>query len=69
MDQPHPLAVWREKTKTQQITLARDLGVKRWTIFAIETGLRKPSPDLAKRIAEYTKIPRHELRPDLWEAA
>ena len=69
MDHTHPLAAWREKHNTQQNTLATDLGVKRWTIFAIETGLRKPSPDLAKRIEARTGIPRHELRPDLWEAA
>lgn len=58
-----------QKTGTPQNELARDVGVKRWTIFAIETGLRKPSPELAKRIAEHTGIAKSELRPDLWESA
>jgi DNA-binding XRE family transcriptional regulator len=69
MEGKHPLAAWRETEGVQQIVLANDLGVKRWTIFAIETRLRKPSPELAKKIAERTGIARHALRPDLWDAA
>lgn len=65
----HPLAVWREVSNKQQAALASELGVKRWTIFAIETGLRKPSPELAKKIEAVTGIPRGDLRPDLWGSA
>lgn len=35
----------------------------------LEIGEQSPSPELAKRIEAVTSIPKHELRPDLWEAA
>lgn len=65
----HPLAAWRKATGTPQKDLATMLKVNRWTIFAIETGLRQPSPLMAKQIADMTGISKADLRPDLWDAA
>ena len=35
----------------------------------LEIGEQSPAPELARRIEAVTGIPKHELRPDLWEAA
>lgn len=68
-DSAHPLAMWRRSAGLTQAEAAELFGVDRWTVNAIETGRRKPSPSLARVIAGRTGLGRHELRPDLWEAA
>jgi len=35
----------------------------------LEIDEQAPSPKLARLIESVTGIPKHELRPDLWEAA
>ena len=44
------------------------LGIKRRTLFYLKEGKRL-TPERALHIERLTGIPRHELRPDLWQAA
>ena len=52
----HPLAIYRELRGISQGDLAEELGRHRWTIAAIETGLRSPSGELLRKISEVTGI-------------
>jgi len=42
------------------------IGVSGATIHRLESGERRPSPELCRKIEAVTKIPLHDLRPDLW---
>lgn len=46
---------------------AQQHGVSAEAVRLWRKGLRRMSPDTAKAIEQKTGIPRHELRPDLWE--
>lgn len=69
MQTKHPLAAWRETQDPplSQEDVAGSLEVSRWTVNRIETGSRKPSPELAMKIAAFTgqKVPVAAMRPDL----
>lgn len=63
----HPVAKWR-KSQTPVVTqerLGQMLAVGAWTIKSIEVGRRRPSVELAQKIAGVTGLPLAELRPDL----
>lgn len=68
MNTEHPITTYRRERSISQEDLRKMLGVSRWTITAIETGIRRPSPKLATEIEAKTGIPRDVLRPDLWGA-
>lgn len=64
----HPLTRYREANGLTLEALGACVGVSKPSIWRIEAGEQQPSPDLARRIERMTGIPRHELRPDLWDA-
>lgn len=47
--------------------LAEVLGVSERTVLFWRSGERKPSPEHAMKAERLLNIPKHELRPDLWE--
>lgn len=52
----HPLERWREAQNPPvgREALANQIGRNRWTIFALETGIRQPSRTLALEIIKAT---------------
>jgi len=52
----HPLAIYRALHGISPDQLANELGKRRWTVWAIETGLRSPSGALLRKISEVTGI-------------
>ncbi len=46
---------------------AERIGVSDEAVRLWRHGIRKISPKMAKVISKLTGIPRHELRPDIWE--
>lgn len=58
----------REKLPNQS-AFARQLGIADATLSNILNGKRQPGIELTKKIELLTGIPRHELRPDVYEAA
>lgn len=65
-----PLAAYRAEAKLTLEQLGEKLGkVNKSTVLRWETGDVLIPVDKAKEIHEATKIPLHELRPDVWEAA
>jgi transcriptional regulator with XRE-family HTH domain len=50
------LSIYRELYGISPGDLAIELGKKRWTIWAIETGLRSPSGALLRKISDVTGI-------------
>lgn len=49
--------------------LADKLGTSPGYLHDLERGRRRPSPQLAKTIERITGIPRHALRPDVFDPA
>lgn len=64
----HPLRQYRERTGLSLAAVAARVGVTRQTLSRIELEVHKPGPELAKELEAKTGVPRHELRPDLWDA-
>jgi len=58
-----------DRENTTQAALAARLGVSPSALSLILSGARKPGVYLTKKIEAVTGIPRHELRPDVYEAA
>jgi len=57
------LHVWRAERKMTQEQLAKEIGVTRATIVAIEGGGYNPSPELAFRIARYFQTDINAIFP------
>jgi len=52
-----------------QAALAHELAIAPAFLSQIISGVRKPGIALTKRIEAVTGIPRHSIRPDVYEAA
>lgn len=65
----HPLTVlkdFRDARGLTQAALGKELGgISDVTVSRWETGERRIDDDLLPRVAEFTGIPRNQLRPDL----
>jgi DNA-binding transcriptional regulator YdaS (Cro superfamily) len=55
-----------EKHGLKECDLIQVLGVTDRTVFFWRSGERRPSAERAMQAEKLLKIPRHELRPDLW---
>ena len=53
----HLLGAWRERSKQDQRTLARALGVSDGYLSQILSGLRRPKLELLMKIEELTGVP------------
>lgn len=55
----------------QRTEIANRADTKPIYLYQIAAGLRKPSPDMAKRLhaASGFAVSLHALRPDVWDAA
>jgi DNA-binding transcriptional regulator YdaS (Cro superfamily) len=64
------LAAYLEKHDLSQAAFARKAGCSKAFISHIIADRRKPSPEVARAIerASDGKVPKHELRPDIWDA-
>lgn len=60
------LVTYRSRRGINQQQLASELGTSPGYLHDLETGRRKPSPALTRKIEELTGISRHELRPDIF---
>lgn len=60
---------YRKDHDLTQEQLADHLGISKASVCRFENGDRKPSVKRVDEITKLTGIPRHELRPDVWEAA
>lgn len=62
------LRTYRFIERTTYIALAKSLGVSPMYLVRVANGLVRSGPELAIRIEKVTnnKVPRSELRPDLW---
>lgn len=65
----NPISKYLKEANVSAAALARAVGVTPQTISRMAHGLRKPSPALTRKIEAATGIPRHEIRPDVYEAA
>lgn len=63
------LANYLKDRDMTQTALAQTLGVAPAFLSQILSGARRPGFALTKRIEAVTGIPRHVLRPDIYEAA
>jgi transcriptional regulator with XRE-family HTH domain len=64
----HPITTFRQK---ENLTLARFgelAGLSKGFVCDVEAGRKKLGPDKAREVEAATGIPKHVLRPDLWEA-
>jgi len=57
----------RIKNKITQAEFAARVGCTQGFVSAMELGLEKPSPQLAKRIKQEFSIELWELRPDVYD--
>ena len=51
----------RERRKLTQAELAKNVGVHQVTIARLETGARRPSADLLRRLAKLLKVKMEDL--------
>lgn len=58
-----------DREKTTQAALAAKLSISPSALNLILKGKRQPGFALTKKIEAVTGIPRHALRPDVYEAA
>lgn len=65
--QPFDLAAILEPRGLKESDLAQVLSVSERTVLFWRTGERKPSIHHAREAERLLGIPRHELRPDLWQ--
>jgi putative transcriptional regulator len=56
----------RDKTNMNQEELASKMGISQQTVSQLETGVRKPSLNLAKKYELFFDIPMEKLFPDLF---
>jgi transcriptional regulator with XRE-family HTH domain len=63
------LSAYIKRQAITQSDLADKLGISPTTISLILSGARQPGIALTKKIESVTGIPRHQLRPDVYEAA
>lgn len=63
------LSAYIQENGLTQRALAQKLGISSQFLNQIISGVRRPGVDLTKRIESVTGIPRHVLRPDVYEAA
>ena len=63
------LSLYIQKEAITQASLAAQLGISPSTLSLILSGARQPGVALTKKIEAITGIPRHDLRPDIYEAA
>jgi DNA-binding transcriptional regulator YdaS (Cro superfamily) len=64
----HPFSAYRSQNKLTLAGLGERVGLTKSAVCDVEAGRRRVSPEKAKEIEAATGIPRHVLRPDLWEA-
>ncbi|GIU42776.1 hypothetical protein TUM4438_10120 [Shewanella sairae] len=58
---------YRKKNQLTQIELAEMLDLNQSMVSFLENGHRKLDPRKVKAVSKITGIPKHELRPDLYE--
>lgn len=63
------LQQYMEQGQVTQAALAEQLGISPSMMSLILSGARQPGIPLTKKIEAVTGIPRHTLRPDVYEAA
>jgi transcriptional regulator with XRE-family HTH domain len=63
------LAEFRITRNLSQQAFAELLGTSPGYAHDLQTGRRKPSPSMSRRIEQITGIPRHVLRPDIFDHA
>jgi len=66
----HPLKTWRKNHPSgfmSQARFAALIGVSEAEVSRYEQGLRSMPAERAVLISDLTGIPRHELRPDIFE--
>lgn len=58
-------------TTAQREDIAKRAGTKPIYLYQIAAGVRKPSPDMAKRLHQASgfAVSLNTLRPDVWDAA
>jgi transcriptional regulator with XRE-family HTH domain len=66
MTASHPLRLYRQQTGIKLRELAKAVDRSMASVSRVETGVQKPSPEFAKAISLYTRIPLWQLRPDIW---
>lgn len=67
MSRVSPIRTFRDAKKITLQQFGDMVGLKKARVWKYENG-RLPVPaELVPKIEEATGIPRHELRPDLWE--
>ena len=75
MDMTRPLTVLKEFRERHEPPLTQEAlgaligGVSKETVSRWENGRRKPEPERVPKISRVTGIPRHKIRPDLYEPA
>ncbi len=63
------LSRYLQDNELTQAALAHQLQIAPAFLSQILSGVRKPGIALTKKIEALTGIPRHSLRPDVYEAA
>lgn len=58
---------YRYKNSLTQLELGEILDMEQGTISNLENGRRRLDATKVKRVSELTGIPKHALRPDLYE--
>ena len=61
------LSEYRKNRNLTQLELAEILGIDQSMISFLENGRRRLDPTKVKQVSLLTGIPKHELRPDLFE--
>lgn len=61
------LRQFRRRRNLTQIELGEILDMEQGTISNLENGRRRLDATKVKKVSELTGIPKHELRPDLYE--
>lgn len=64
MARPRKLYYWRKMTGRAATEVAEALEIHRVTVHRLESGRRRPSPELAEKIASLTGIPATEILAD-----
>jgi transcriptional regulator with XRE-family HTH domain len=63
----HCLKRYRQRRNLTQIELGEILDMEQGTISNLENGRRRLDPTKVKQVSLLTGIPKHKLRPDLFE--
>lgn len=64
------LATYLKRHKLTPAKFARERGLSRSFVCRLVKGERQASPEMAKQIETATEgqVPKHILRPDIWDA-